>query len=256
MAKNLTVGTEVYIPLPILGLSFDHPSAFYRTKVLELSKKGGQVNVSLPGGGTKWVSANTVYRTIQFLVIMIGDYKTERSLLRPLANCVTSFLRIMIPGDQLIFEAIRTPDELKYIWEQYAEGTSHFVVIGHGEQDGLLFGEGLKLDAKKLMEILVPRGEPKIFLSLCCHTGHEKFAKTISESKAFQAFIGPSEGLHGCIGAQFAQTFFSFLFLSKHLAPFAWQTANDSTPIKPIFKYWLRGDETKISQIRKKIQKS
>jgi hypothetical protein len=87
-------------------------------------------------------------------------------------------------------------------------------------------------------------------LSLCCHTGHEDFAKDISKSKAFQAFIGPCESLHGCIGAQFAQTFFSFLFLTKHLAPFAWQTANGSTPIKPIFKYWLRGKETKIPPIK------
>lgn len=243
MAESLQVGEEVFVSFASMKLPVDAPSAFYHTHVAAVDRSKPEITVAAPNGEFRTVHPKFAFRSVQFLVIAIGDYYSEHSLLRPLHDSVTSFLRILIPGDQLKAYFIRTLEEFAHIWEDHGALTSHVILIGHGADDALLFGKAVRVRAEQFESILASRGEKKIFMSLCCHTGSDSVGAPFSKLGACQCFIAPSDSVHGCTASQFCQTFFSYVLLEAHSPFSAWREACVSTPLKPSFVFWTRGNK-------------
>ncbi|PND54337.1 hypothetical protein CRM90_28405 [Mycobacterium sp. ENV421] len=51
-----------------------------------------------------------------FVLVRIGDFLTEATLLDPLAKSVLQYLRLMLPDDLITFLKVRTLNELQEWW--------------------------------------------------------------------------------------------------------------------------------------------
>ncbi len=74
MAEGLNVGETVFVSLASLKLSLDSPSAFHQTRVEAVDRSKPEITVSIPGGEFAAIHPKFAFRSVQFLVIAIGDY--------------------------------------------------------------------------------------------------------------------------------------------------------------------------------------
>ena len=244
MAQNLQVGEAVFVARSRLGLNLNSPSAFHQTTVRELVDRS--IKVDVPGGEwSKQVASSAVHRNIGVLIFRIGDYQTELSLLDQLAKSVLQFFRLMLPDDMIRLCEIRTVSELQHYWGQLHAAFSHVVVIGHGKEDGILFGSDDWVGAEQLMSVLAAANpSPKTFVSLCCKTGYAGFAKKFSAAEVCQALVAPFHSVHGAVASQFCQSFFGFHLLDGDTARIAFKHAGPSIPGGSHSRLWQDGELT------------
>ena len=241
MARNLEVGENVLVPRARLNLPVSGHSALYRTKVERHNDRS--IRVTLPNGQlSAAVASSAVHRNLGLLVVRIGDFATEETLLDPLGKSVLQFLRLLLPDDSVVIREVRSIEELSRFWANDHAAHSHMLLIGHGRKDGIRFGVEDWIGADRLVEVLGgPNPEPKVYLSLCCQHGYASFARVFSRAKICEAFIAPFHDVHGAVASQFCQTYLSYHLLEGETVGVAYKHAREAVPGGSIFRMWKDG---------------
>src|SRR5687767_8985654 len=135
MAK-FTEGEFVYVPAACLPDPDSQAYALVRRKVLKQAKRS--VTVDIGEGESVSVGSMRVHdRRLGFLVLKVGDFATEDTLLDPLAKSVVQFLRLLLSDSHVRGLSVRTLDELDAFWGSNHNAYSHVVLIGHSAADSL-----------------------------------------------------------------------------------------------------------------------
>jgi len=238
--SRLNIGDNVYVPRSRVGLHFDSPSAFYKGAIQVLNKHS--IRVSLPKGAlSSSISKSVARKTLGVLILQIGDYETEVCLLKPLTKSILQYFRLLLSDDELRHFSVRSLSEFKSYWIKNHALISHVVLIGHGKNDSILFGQDwIKAEAiRKDLEAI--NSTPKQFLSLCCQTGYAAFAKSFSNSQRCDSFIAPFHSIHGAMASQFCQTYFAHHLLRGQTTRTAFKQAREGTPNAAEYRLWRNG---------------
>lgn len=243
MARDLRVDDVVFVPCTRLGLE-DQPSALYETKVLEVQRRS--VVVSLPGGApSSPVGSALVHKNPGIVIIRIGDFATEATLLDPLAKSTLQFCRLLLHDSVVSLQEFRSLAELRHWWPTHEGAYSHVILVGHGRESGIRFGIDDWVDARTLSAALQVNGASgKVFVSLCCRTGYAAFGKALSAEPICAAAIGPFHTVHGAIASQFCQRLLAFHFLQGDTTAVAFRHASESVPGGASFHLWQKGQLT------------
>lgn len=239
MAQKLKVNDLVYVPCKKFKELESNPTAFYRTKIVDVNKNS--IKVDLPNQGVSpFFGMSLAHKTLGLLIVNIGDFDTEGPLLDPLAKSVLQYTRLLLPDDALRYVKLRTLSELKLCWEKHHAAYSHLVIIGHGGKDGIKFGVDGQISAEVFQEEILRKwgGEKKTIISLCCKTGYKSFGGKLSSYAQCKSFIGPYHSIHGAVASQFFQTFFAHHLLEGKTVKVAFNNARDSVPGSTSFRLW------------------
>ncbi len=240
MAKNLAVGMSVFVPVAKIG-NFSWQSALYRTTVRQIVNRS--VEVDVPGGGTATVASSAVHTDVGVLIVRVGDFSTEDTLLDPMAKSLLQYSRLLLTDDMVRLLEVRTTQELRSFWEKEHANFACVVLAGHGSPQSLVFAIDGSVSAENLAAVLdAPQGvAPKVLMSLACRTGQAGFAKRLSCATSCRAFVAPFHSVHGAIASQFSQTLLAYLMLEGKTIAVAYRHARKSVPGTVSFRLWQNG---------------
>lgn len=241
MPAGIQIGTQVYVPVERIAPKSEVPHALLRGGVTAVNNR--TLTVDLPYGiGSVNIASSAVHLDVGICLIRVGDFDTEATLLDPLAKSVLQYLRLLIPDDQLRQFSVRTKEEFLQIYEREAPGHSHFVIVGHGTSDSLLFAMGGRAKAQNFADELSERcTTPSTFINLCCETGKAGFGKKFSESDICKELIAPLGSLHGAVASQFLQTLLGYHFLEGRTLKVAFNKSREQVPGGAAFRLWRDG---------------
>lgn len=241
MATDLSVGDQVFVPTSRLDLGDQYPFAIKEFTVTAVS--GRSIRVDMPGGEqSKLIGASVVHSNVGILILNIGDFETETTLLDPLAKSILQYCRMLVSDDQVRVFKIRSLAELRAIWQREQAAYSHVIICGHGTSDSLKFGVDSLVAVEDFLSTLRVYGAPeKIFISLCCSTGYKSFGGEVSRKAICTAFIAPLHTVHGAIASQFCQTFLAHHFLEGVRPAVAFSRSRESVPGATSFRLWQGG---------------
>ena len=238
MAFN--IGDNVYVPRALLGLGENDVSPFYRTVVRERERRS--VRVDLPDGVlSELVATSRISANFGVLIVRIGDFN-EEGLIDPLAKSILNYTRMLLPGDSVRVIELRTRAEFSVLWEKYHGMCQQVIIIGHGSNRGLFFGneEVLADDFVALLE--EPNPLAKEYISLACQTGFAAFGQQISLSPVVSRFIAPFHSVHGCVASLFASTYLHERILASCSAQVAFNHARKDLLGAASFRLWTNGN--------------
>ncbi len=139
MARNLKVGYMVYLPCSKFAELIYQPTAFYRTKVVDVRDKS--IKVDLPQQKVSaFFGMSLAHDNLGLMIVSIGDFETETALLDPLSKSVLQYARLLMSDDALLNIKLRFLSELKTYWQRDQAAYTHVVLIGHGSISGIKFG--------------------------------------------------------------------------------------------------------------------
>lgn len=242
MARRLAVGDRVFAPRARVGYDLAAPSALDEFVVVELKAAGRSARLERHGQQVgRWVPTSALHRNIGVLIIRIGDYATEQTLLDPLAKTLLQYFRLLLTDDFVRLVALRTESELRRLWTDNHAVYSHVILVGHGRSDAISVG-GNWLPAAQLTAVLEQPGpDGKVILSTCCETGRRPFSAAVSKSGSCSALIAPFGAVHGAVASQFVQTFFAIHFLDGRTTTVAFKQAARVVPGATSFRLWRSG---------------
>lgn len=241
MAGGFKAKQEAYVPVQRIDKKANAPFALVKGTITRIENRSAFIDLPF-GLGNQKVATSVLHRDAGLLIVKIGDFATEDSLLNPLARSVESFAHLLFPGDQLKSVDLRTWDELRAVISKYHKAYSHFVLIGHGSNSDLLFANSAKVGVGTLIDFLeTEEVSSKTIVSLSCHTGEAAFAKPLSESTACSALVAPLGAVHGVSASHFAQTYLGYHFLEGKTAKVAFNKARGESPGAANFRYWKNG---------------
>lgn len=240
VAQELRVGDRVYVPCFRLGLSNNGPSAFHHTTVRGVVERS--VEVDVPGGTKVRVASQFAHRNVGVLIVRIGDFDTETTLLDPLKKSLLQYCRLLLPDDQVVLYEIRTRGELSVFWTRDHAAFSHVVLVAHGCRTAIRFGDGDWANPTDFAALLAaPEVTPKVIVSLACETGRSTFGQALSRCQPCQAVVAPYQTVHGAVGSQFCQTFLARHFLDGLPLAWAFRKARTSVAGAVSFRCWEGG---------------
>lgn len=215
--------------------------ALYRTVVQQVGDRKVRVRLR-DGSSSDWIGSAMVHRDVGILILNIGDFETEHTLLDPLAKSVGQFCRLLVGDDQIRSVRLRGIDELVKFWRKNQAAYSHVIWIGHGNGSGLRFAVDGWKDAQEISEVLRVHGAPKkTYISLSCQAGYKEFGGTMSRATICRYFLGPFQSVSGAVASQFCQTFLTSHFLDGRTAGVAFRHARSSVPGSASFRLWNSG---------------
>ena len=240
MARQITVGTHVYVPVARVG-NFAWPSALYRTSVHAVVHRS--VDVQVPGGLTARVAMSAVHTSIGVLILRFGDLRTEDTLLDPMAKSLLHFGRLLLTDDSVRLLEVRSLHELNQFWQQHHANSAHVVMIGHGSPKSVILAVDGAVDAERITDVFgSPAGvEPRTFVSLACQSGKAGFGKKFSSAPCCASFLAPFHSVHGAVASQFCQTLLTYLMLEGETTGVAFRHARESVPGSVSFRLWKDG---------------
>jgi hypothetical protein len=210
-------GDRIFVPSRRFPSASDLPYAL--TERVVRSTVDRSVIVDVPGGNgeSQRVSTQLVHSSrLGLLILAIGDFESELSLIEPLRKSILQSARLLLPDEVLHSKIIRTTHELRALWttRDFWRQLSHVVIISHAGAAGFQFLDRDKpVSGRELGEILATtEPSPKTFISLACESGRSDFARSFSSSAVCADFIAPYQKLHGAAAALFGQA-----FLAHHL---------------------------------------
>jgi hypothetical protein len=237
------VGESVLVPARALSNPNDEPYGLVERKVLAQNERS--IRVDDTPGETIEVASRLVHSSaLGFLVLRVGDLRTEPTLLDPLAKSVVQFLRLLVPDYDLQFVRLRTLSELDRHWTLCHGGTSHVILVGHGDNARLSFVDEGEVSGKAFaarLQTLSPDTPPKTFISLACKTGLAAFGKPFSESPICRNFIGPIDEIPAAAASQFCQALLSEHLLDGVEIPWAFRRAGQRVVGGRRFRRWRDG---------------
>lgn len=238
MAKHLVVGEQIFVPASMLDAD-DVPSAFFRTEVLEVNARSVRIHFR---GADHWIASSRCQRNVGLLIICIGDWATETTLLDPLSKTVLQFCRLLVPDDQVRFYKVRSVAELASIWVREQAAYSHVVLIGHGNGSGLKFANDDWQTAEQLEPILDIKGvAAKYVINLACQAGKAPLGKPFSMLDVCDSYIGAFHSVHGAIASQFLQSFLIHHLLQGETTTVAFRHARERVSGGTSFRLWREG---------------
>lgn len=230
----------MYVPASKAGLK-NHGWAMVSGEIKSISKYG--IRISLPNGNlSNIIGVNLVRKKLGILIVTIGDYSTEETLLKPLTKSILQYSRLLCSDDCIKTIFVRSLKELEYYWKLEHSIVSHLVLVGHGEKNALLFG-GDWVNPNDLNKILDGVGkivEGKQIISLCCKTGSAEFGSVISSKQICEIFVGPSGSVHAAYASQFYQTFMVLQLLNGYSVTKSYDWARIATPGLTEFNLWRK----------------
>jgi hypothetical protein len=239
MARNISIGDTVYVPCSKIEALADSGVALKKVSVVEIS--GRSVTVDILNHEPIKIASSLVHKDVGILIVNIGDFDTEFTLLDPLAKSILQFCRLLV-DDQVRSERVRSVAELQKMWAQNQAAYSHVIWIGHGRKDAIKFAVDQWVDCEKLSEALRVRAAPqKTYISLCCNTGYRNFGGNMSSETICQNFIGPFHSVSGAVASQFCQTFLTYHFLEGRSVGVAFRNARSAVPGGVSFRLWEGG---------------
>ena len=243
MAKSLEKGEHVFVPRSRIHADLGGSSAFYSTKVVDRPSERSVI-VSLPHNQvSEPIGTAVVHRKIGVLIIAIGDFNSEDTLLTPLGRSIYHYFRLLLTDDLVHSWFVRSRAEFRRIWERDTKLYSHVVLIGHGTRKSIVFGVDGETSAEEFVEILnQPDKDPKVFVSLCCLTGYQAFASKFSASPVCSSLVAPFHSVHGAIASQFCQSFYTYHMLMGETTRVAFRHAPDAIPGGTHFRLWQDGE--------------
>ena len=151
------------------------PSLFFKTTVKQVE---GRSIIFEYGDKSIKVGSGICHKNIGILILNIGDFQTEATLLDPLAKSVLQYSRLLFDDSYVKHYKVRTLEELKYLWAKEHNVYTHIVMIGHGCKNGFIFNDKI-VSVQELKSIFDAPSKlhPKVFISLCCKTGKKSVAE-------------------------------------------------------------------------------
>lgn len=241
MSTKFRLEETCYVPTSLLPDENKYPVSIYRTTVKDIKNKS--VKVQLRGGDiSDWITTSKVSKNIGILIICIGDFSTEETLLNPLTKSILQFSRLLLEDDSVMLIKVRSIGELSAWWKHNEAAYSHVVLIGHGSSTGIIFGYGGKKTPSDFEKCFSTENNiPKIFISLCCETGRNSFSGPFSQISTCSHLIAPYHSIHGSVASQFYQTLMCWHLLDARSIKIAYNKAQRSIPKKYIFRSWTNG---------------
>ena len=244
-------GDTVFVPSELLPDGANYPYAMYETEVMQAKGQDDRrrsIRVRLRGGQTSdWIASSRAITDPSTLLLTIGDYSatgtTEDSLLEPIAKSALQFLRLLLPPDMIFKRAVRSTDELRVLWAREAGIFHNVVLVGHGANDGVLFGVDGLTTAEELAGALGSSVSGRTFVSLCCRTGRADFAREFSASSVCGELIAPYHSVHGAVASQFLQTLLVCRLFQGNSAKVSFRKASESIPSGHRFRRWVNGKQ-------------
>jgi hypothetical protein len=267
--KNLKKDQLVYVPAKSVKIDpLEYPSAMVSCKVSEV-KRNNVVLYDIPTKkhDLETVKSGILRRKLGILILRVGDYNSEDSLLDPLFNAVCSISSLLLTSDSIFALKIRTFKELQYYWIKYNASISHIVIIGHGYKDqGLVFGN--KPDSQCLIDYNKNSRNPKNesdfleivsadqvintlqlnngsnqgvdIISLSCFTGMRSFGKKIGGAPFCSFFAGARKAVNPMDAIYFYNEFVTEYFLNGAKVKDAFEKAN----VKSEFAMWSKQNQS------------
>lgn len=240
--SNLTPNTRVHVPAKSVGLDSNYPFAMVECKYVRKKGLKGVLDDIPRVQGSRSLDLRLISQKLGFLIVQVGDFDTEKFLLDPLHTAIVTTTELVLKPDNVWSCHIRSIAEFRKFWVRQNAIISHLVIVGHGSQKGLIFGDEV-VDAKEFIEALsIPesQGQAPIIISLACKSGNTIFGKSVSGSGSCRAFIGPSGTIHASNAALFYQSFLSHNLLEGRTNEKAYQKARVFTPGVTEFNMWQK----------------
>jgi hypothetical protein len=238
---KFAVGDEAYVPSSIFAKPDRRPYSLTPREVLQVRDRSIVVD---DDGDFATVGSARAHKKVGFLIIRIGDFSSETTLLEPLAKSVLQFLRLLMPDEHVRLLSVRTLVELREFWAANHGGTSHVVLVAHAENGAVSFLDAGDVAGAQLAESLMeaaPAGAGKVWASLACSSGRSTFAKGFSDSPVCAVLAAPFDRIHGAAASQFCQTFFLRLLLRGETSTRAFSAAAKVTVGETHFRLWRNG---------------
>lgn len=235
------VGDQVFVPRQTIGLDPNYHSPFYQTTIHERVPGGRSVRIELPGGLlSDPISTKKLSRSFGVLIARIGDFR-EDGLLKPLSKSVMNYASMLLPDASVKLIELRTTSEFDRLWREYHGMCEQLIVIGHGYEHGLIFGED-EVPATRFRELLeAPNPSRKEVLSLACKTGYAGVGKELSGSPIVSHFMAPFHSVHGCVASLFASSYLHERLLAHFSVKVAFNHARNDLLGAASFRLWENG---------------
>lgn len=246
MVQKYAIGQTVYVPSQILPDGERFPTSLYKSKIVEVRDRSAKID--LPRNETSdWIATSKIHDKAGILVITIGDFSTEDTLLNPLAKSILQFSRLLLDDSSVTAIKVRSIGELGQWWESNNDAYSHIVLIGHGAPNAIHFGFGGSQTADEFQKQVFKEENPtkKTFISLCCETGKNAFARKFSNIPICKSLIAPYHSIHGAVASQFFETFMCWHLIYGKSTKIAFKKSADTVPGSDIFRLWQAGEHQK-----------
>jgi len=234
------IGDTVHVPSSKAGIGVNYPSAMVSGEIQAI--QNAKIIITLPNGNLSHpIYIKLARRKLCFLIVQIGDFQTEQTLLVPLRKSILQYTRLILTDDYIKCVSIRSIDEFIYYWHKNHALISHLVLIGHGRPDAILFGENNwipALDFRSKLSVDGPIGEAKQIISLCCKTGGGNFGKPVSAAQICEIFLGPSGNIHASSASLFYQSYLAYHLVNGYTSDRAYDYARIANPGAVEFNLW------------------
>lgn len=239
---SFSVNERVHVPSLKAGLTVDYPYSMASVTICEVTDR--YVKVNLPNGDiSEEIPLSLVRKRLGLLIVQIGDFESEATLLEPLKKSILQFSRLLLNDDYIRSYSVRSASEFRYVWEKEHPVTSHIILVGHGDATSIKFGPATQVSGADFITLLSTDGgivEAKQIISLCCKTGSKTFGGNVSGTPNVEAFIGPTTALHGANASQFCQSYLTYLFLHGYKSSTAYEYARATNPGASDFAFWRK----------------
>jgi hypothetical protein len=241
MAKNLREGDTVLVPTSLLPNSNQYGTVLTRRRILEMQDRKARVDLK-DGSASDLLPKSKLHKNLGILVLRIGDFDTEATLLDPLAKSILHFARLFLDDSFARLLQVRSVAELTAWLPPNVAAFSHLVVVGHCNGAALKLGVDGFVQPVGLASICGTPPQSKVtVISLACESGKDTFAQGFSQLPFCEALIAPFQTLHGAIASQYCQSFFARLLVQGQSTAVAHRNARDATPGSTSFELWKNG---------------
>lgn len=205
---NFAVGDTVLVPAQALGLS-DPPFALVEREVKQVT--GRSVRVDTQGGASVLVGTQRVHEDFGVLLLCLGDFDTEPSLLDPMMASLHAYTSLLVPGDRVQSVKVRTVQEFTNRAKHLGGMATHVIVVGHCDGESFLMAEGVPLTGEAFVESF---DEPKkTILSLACSSGRTAIGRSVARGSACREYVAPHQEVHGAAAVQYCTAYLTALLL-------------------------------------------
>lgn len=245
--KAISIGQFVWVPARRIGVEHETVSALVQKQVVNRAAR--TVTIQATPARQEQIATKLVHPSVGVAIFRIGDMtSSEQILLDPLARSVLQYSRLLLTDDLVRLFEVRSLKELSHFWHQHHGEFRHIILVGHGDNNSILFGRE-KVSSSQLSEtIFLTATEMKVVVSLCCNTGRASFAKQFSNRQRAEAFIAPLNSVHGADASTFIQLFLCQSLLDGATTATAFKRAERGIGVERNFKMWKHGEMTKFTK--------
>jgi len=222
-------------------LSGEQKFSLIQRKVLRTKKEGRSIFIDDGNGGEVEISSRLAHKgDLGFLLMRVGDFDSELTLLDPLSKSILQFLRLLVPEDLVRHLEVRTATEIERFMQSNGAAFTHVILVGHGKSNAMKLAFGEWLDVDDFSKMMSTKGIERTIISLACHTGKVSFGKSISGHDGIKEYVAPKAEVHGASASLFVQQLLSIHLLEGREFETAARNASARVPGGG-FVHWRKG---------------